>query len=117
MLVLRNLMSRKAPSEVVKAPAAAARLSHLDGSVNRRKARWRNCANELQIGISKAGDEKMVFGKKKWSRRWDSNPRPADYESAALPTELRRQGVYGVSVARRRKPLFYHGVNDLLAVR
>jgi hypothetical protein len=21
----------------------------------------------------------------KWSRRWDSNPRPADYESAALP--------------------------------
>ena len=27
---------------------------------------------------------------KKWSWRWDSNPRPADYKSAALPTELRQ---------------------------
>ena len=26
-----------------------------------------------------------------WSRRWDSNPRPATYEAAALPAELRRQ--------------------------
>ena len=26
----------------------------------------------------------------KWSWRWDSNPRPADYKSAALPTELRQ---------------------------
>ena len=26
-----------------------------------------------------------------WSRRWDSNPQPADYKSAALPVELRRQ--------------------------
>jgi hypothetical protein len=25
-----------------------------------------------------------------WSRRWDSNPRPATYEAAALPAELRR---------------------------
>ena len=25
-----------------------------------------------------------------WSRRTDSNPRPADYKSAALPTELHR---------------------------
>jgi hypothetical protein len=25
-----------------------------------------------------------------WSRRWDSNPQPADYKSAALPVELRR---------------------------
>ena len=29
---------------------------------------------------------------KTWSRRWDSNPQPADYKSAALPIELRRQG-------------------------
>lgn len=28
---------------------------------------------------------------RKW-RGWDSNPRPAAYESAALPTELPRQG-------------------------
>ena len=26
-----------------------------------------------------------------WSRRWDSNPQPADYKSAALPIELRRR--------------------------
>lgn len=26
-----------------------------------------------------------------WSRRWDSNPRPATYEAAALPAELRRR--------------------------
>ena len=26
-----------------------------------------------------------------WSRRWDSDPQPADYKSAALPIELRRQ--------------------------
>ena len=26
-----------------------------------------------------------------WSWRWDSNPRPAHYECAALPTELRQQ--------------------------
>ena len=33
-------------------------------------------------------------GVKTWisllSWRWDSNPRPADYKSAALPTELRQ---------------------------
>ena len=33
-----------------------------------------------------------------WSRQSDSNRRPADYESAALPTELRRQGVDGRTV-------------------
>ena len=29
------------------------------------------------------------LSKKQWSRRWDSNPQPADYKSAALPIELR----------------------------
>ncbi len=28
----------------------------------------------------------------KWSRRWDSNPQPAVYKTAALPIELRRHG-------------------------
>jgi hypothetical protein len=32
-----------------------------------------------------------------WSRRADSNRGPADYESAALPTELRRPGVPAVA--------------------
>ena len=27
----------------------------------------------------------------KWSWRWDSNPQPADYKSAALPIELRQR--------------------------
>ncbi len=37
-----------------------------------------------------------------WSRREDSNPRPADYKSAALPTELRRRlaGVRGALALR-----------------
>jgi hypothetical protein len=30
----------------------------------------------------------------KWSRRWDLNPRPADYESAALP--LSYAGLEGI---------------------
>ncbi len=29
-----------------------------------------------------------------WSRRWDSNPRPATYEAAALPAELRRREIF-----------------------
>ena len=28
---------------------------------------------------------------KGWSWRWDSNPQPADYKSAALPIELRQR--------------------------
>ncbi|MEN9297694.1 MAG: hypothetical protein RLZZ429_7 [Bacteroidota bacterium] len=31
-----------------------------------------------------------IISKMKMSRRWDSNPRPADYKSAALPAELLR---------------------------
>ena len=30
--------------------------------------------------------------KEEWSWRWDSNPQPADYKSAALPIELRQHG-------------------------
>jgi len=41
-----------------------------------------------------------VTGLSMWSRRPDSNRRPADYESAALPTELRRR-----SWSRSRKSL------------
>src|SRR5439155_9141259 len=32
-----------------------------------------------------------------WSRRWDSNPRPATYEAAALPAELRRRFSDGIA--------------------
>ncbi len=37
-----------------------------------------------------------------WSQRWDSNPRPPDYKSGALPTELRWRGVS--SGGRRQSP-------------
>src|SRR5689334_4459572 len=33
-----------------------------------------------------------------WSRHSDSNRGPADYESAALPTELRRPGVNNLQI-------------------
>jgi hypothetical protein len=33
-----------------------------------------------------------------WSWRWDLNPQPADYKSAALPIELRQQiGHFNIS--------------------
>ncbi len=34
---------------------------------------------------------RKIIKQKKWSWRWDSNPQPADYKSAALPIELRQQ--------------------------
>jgi hypothetical protein len=34
----------------------------------------------------------LVFLVKSWSRRRESNPRPTVYDTAALPTELLRQG-------------------------
>ena len=34
--------------------------------------------------------EYEVFSFSLWSWRWDSNPQPADYKSAALPIELRQ---------------------------
>ncbi len=36
-------------------------------------------------------DEAALLLSMLWSRRWDSNPRPATYEAAALPAELRRR--------------------------
>jgi hypothetical protein len=44
--------------------------------------------------MTKKRDFEITFRnpfKNLWSRRADSNRLPADYESAALPTELRRQ--------------------------
>src|SRR5579885_340517 len=37
-----------------------------------------------------------------WCRRADSNRGPTDYESVALPTELRRQGAAGMISLRPR---------------
>ena len=38
-----------------------------------------------------------------WSWRWDLNPQPADYKSAALPIELHQHGLNGCE--RRRKKM------------
>ncbi len=44
-----------------------------------------------------------------WSWRWDSNPQPADYKSAALPVELRQQAI---SASRARKKTFSFAKNE-----
>jgi hypothetical protein len=36
---------------------------------------------------------KRPFSSNSWSWRWDSNPQPADYKSAALPIELRQRSL------------------------
>ena len=40
-------------------------------------------------------------GQQKWSWRWDSNPQPADYKSAALPIELRQPIIRSTAFAIR----------------
>ena len=48
--------------------------------------------------------------KRRWSRRWDLNPQPADYKSAALPIELRRL------IWTAQKPLFQSQLTICVAV-
>ena len=45
----------------------------------------------------------FAFYPKKLSRREDLNPRPADYKSAALPTELHRQCIYTRTRRQKRR--------------
>lgn len=47
-----------------------------------------------------------------WSRRWDSNPQPAVYKTAALPIELRRQCFTNVLYGKR-----WHGQIDGMRLR
>ena len=53
-------------------------------------------ANAWWYAIAFAMDKKISFLNNEifWSWRWDSNPRPADYESAALPTEPLQRLLY-----------------------
>jgi hypothetical protein len=50
-------------------------------------ARWRLVRRELgESGSREEGSSQdMSFFLEFWSREWELNPRPADYESAALP--------------------------------
>ncbi len=45
------------------------------------------------VQLSGSGDRRETL--RKWSWRRESNPRPADYKSAALPTELRQRVTKG----------------------
>ncbi len=57
-------------------------------------------------------------GCREWSRRSDSNRRPADYESAALPTELRRPaGGTRRARARLTRQRVPFGTNDEYSMR
>jgi hypothetical protein len=88
-------------------PGTAARAVHGISKRSVYERRWDACdpgvtRNDARLSCV-SSFRKISSGK--WSRRWDSNPRPADYESAALPTELRRlEGVIGArSVARQTR--------------
>ena len=49
-----------------------------------RLAAATNC-NLYATGEQAQKEEREATSDEDWSRRWDLNPRPADYESAALP--------------------------------
>src|SRR5205807_9083494 len=56
------------------------------------QVRWKSCWRQLPFVVGRRTSAKNADGgtkEKCWSRRPDLNWRPADYESAALPTELR----------------------------
>ena len=63
--------------------------------------RWKNLLRHYKP--SPPPDGKLVPSFILWSWRRDSNPRPSDYKSDALPTELRQQ-ISG-TIAPSRKPI------------
>ena len=52
-----------------------------------------NCARDFGCGLTPSTSLRITLRKppQLWSWRRDSNPRPSDYKSDALPTELRQQ--------------------------
>jgi hypothetical protein len=63
-----------------------------DGRAAQRNGGWRRGRGDgrLLAEAPAVHSEKARIGERIWSRRSDLNRGPADYESAALPTELRR---------------------------
>src|SRR5580704_2028163 len=51
--------------------------------------------------MARTGESALRGVEKEWSREWELNPRPADYESAALP--LSYLGLAGSAGARRTR--------------
>ena len=56
----------------------------------REESRGEESRGEERRGEERRGDQKIDYPFRSWSWRLDSNQRPADYKSAALPTELRQ---------------------------
>jgi hypothetical protein len=60
-----------------------------------------------------ANEHQFIQHTKKMSRRWDSNPRPTDYKSVALPTELLRQFIEKINMnknfPRKKYPVVIFG--------
>ena len=76
---------------VIFAPVSPRRLRS-DGPRLRSPPRRRNTTQPGDSSGCKRCQRKNL-SRKKWSWREESNPRPADYKSAALPTELRQLDV------------------------
>ena len=76
---------------VIFAPVSPRRLRS-DGLRRRSPPRRRNTTQPGDSSGCKRCQRKNL-SRKKWSWREESNPRPADYKSAALPTELRQLDV------------------------
>ncbi len=76
----------KAEDVAVLAPAWPTRLVRPDYAFGIRSPLTLNAPNAV---VDSPPPEKVAPF---WSWRWDSNPQPADYKSAALPVELRQPG-------------------------
>ncbi len=63
-------------------------LDYRDGN---RKRRWRTFRSLREARAAKVqnGGKIPCCTAAKWGERWDSNPRPPEPQSGALPTELR----------------------------
>ena len=91
-------------------PARRSRDRHRGGSPGRICNAGRSAAR-LRLRIGRGGAKSPLpgiaptGGKRKWCRARVSNPRPADYKSAALPTELARRPAYSTrSPAAAKRP-------------
>ena len=49
-----------------------------------------------------------------WSWRWDLNPQPADYKSAALPIELRQRRLLSLPIRLKTSPTFERSIRNFL---
>ena len=70
--------------------------------------------------VANKGDKKtffMIGPLKKWCRECDSNTRPTDYESVALPPELSRQHLYYAINAKKNQVVFPNRKNPLDIIR